>query len=232
MSPPRRTLLIFGKRPLAGFAKTRLAPALGFEGAARLYAAFLDDTVAAARALEGIDAELWIPGDAQADCGLASRYPDLPIRSQCDGDLGQRLRDAFETAFSRGVDYAVAVGSDHPTLPAERLERAFRALRAAHLVLGPSRDGGYYSIGLRRYAWPAAADLFVRIPWSTPEVMRLTRERARELDLCHVELDAWYDVDSPGDLPRLRADVEPGSATAAALDALAAAVRVGGGGQE
>ena len=114
------------------------------------------------------------------------------------------------------------LGSDHPTLPAAYLEAGFAALTRAHLVLGPSRDGGYYAIGLDRRAWPRAERLFQEIPWSTDRVLETTRERAVELDLSYLELPIWYDVDEPQELERLIEDVRDGSHTARALARLLA----------
>ncbi|MDX1578178.1 MAG: TIGR04282 family arsenosugar biosynthesis glycosyltransferase [Gemmatimonadota bacterium] len=212
--PPERRLLVFGRLPEAGRAKTRLAPALGEEEAAELYSAFLDDAVKGATGTAPV--ELWVPERPDAVSSLERRYPGVRVRLQPEGSLGERLETAFEAAFGDGADYAVAVGSDHPTLPPDMLPRAFRALRGAHLVLGPSRDGGYYAIGIRRHAWPRAAGLFRGAPWSDPGLLSWTRARASELDLCHVELPAWYDVDRPEDLERMEADLSPGTATAVA----------------
>lgn len=220
-SRPRTRLLIFGRLPEPGRAKTRLEPALGPEAAAELYGAFLDDAVGWGRTVA--PAELWVPERPGVEEALGRRYPGCAVRIQSEGDLGRRLEGAFAAAFDEAVDHAVAVGSDHPTLPAELLGRAFRALKGAHLVLGPSEDGGYYAIGLRRYAWPGAAGLFDGAPWSRPELLDWTRERARELDLCHVELPVWYDVDRPSDLERMQTDLIDGSATAAAWDRLSPA---------
>jgi len=218
---PSRRLLIFGRLPEAGATKTRLIPALGAHGAARLYQAFLDDTVAAATGLASVRTELWVPPRDGAEAMLTARYPDLPLRWQRGPDLGARMSDAFEVAFSEGADCALIIGSDHPTLPADYLARGFAALIAAHLVLGPSADGGYWAIGLRRYAWPKARPLFADVPWSTPRVLELTRRRAVELDLCHVELPRWYDVDERSQLETLRRDAKPDSQTARVLRELA-----------
>jgi rSAM/selenodomain-associated transferase 1 len=219
---PSRRLLIFGRLPEPGVTKTRLAPALGPHGAARLYQAFLDDTMEAAATVSSADVELWVPDRPGARDVLAARYADVRIRLQRGADLGERLATAFEVAFGEGVDYALVAGSDHPTLPPEQLARGLDCLIAAHLVLGPTADGGYYAIGLRRYAWPAARPLFRDMPWSTPRVLEVTRHRAAELNLCHVELQSWYDVDEPSQLARLRAEAHPDSHTARALRELIA----------
>lgn len=197
--------------------KTRLIPAVGAEAAARLSLAFLDDTVESARGLQGVELELWGDTSSGEPGFFKRRYADLPVKQQTGGDLGARLARAFDSAFADGVDYAVIIGADHPTLPVAYIERAFRALIGSHLVIGPSRDGGYYLVGLRRYAWPNARGLFEAMPWSTPDLLAATREAALRLGLCHVELPEWYDVDEPADLERLRLDVAPGSRAARAL---------------
>ncbi len=126
----------------------------------------------------------------------------------------------MEEAFSRGAGRALIVGTDHPTLPADRLERAFRLLSSVDLVLGPSDDGGYYAVGLRRGAWPDAADLFRGVPWSTARVLEVTRARAEALGLSRRELAEWYDVDRPSELERLRRDAEDDSRSLRVLRAL------------
>ena len=219
---------MFAKTPQPGRVKTRLASRLGETAAVRLYEAFLADTVAQCRAAEEAHVELWAaletrsPNEADSAEYFQRHFPDLPLRRQIGDHLGDRLRGAFAVAFDEGADYVVVTGSDHPTLPARYLSRAFKALIAAHLVIGPSEDGGYYLIGLRRYAWPAAAGLFEGVPWSTPDVLTVTRSHARRLGLCHVELPEWYDIDDPSDLQRLRRDLDARSHTARALDLWAA----------
>lgn len=211
--------MLFGKVPEAGRVKTRLTPALGPAGAAELYQAFLDDLVRRTRVLDP-GRELWVPVRAGAEERLTRRYGDLRIRWQEGGDLGERLRRAFGAAFAEGAARVLVVGSDHPTLPMTYLSEAFDRLTSDPAVVGPSRDGGYYAIGFRRDSWPRAAALFRGIPWSTPRVLRATRRRARGRALRLSELREWYDVDEPGDLDRLRRDVEEGTATARVLERL------------
>lgn len=231
---PQRRLILFAKVPEPGRAKTRLAPGLGEEGAARLYQAFLDDAIALCGRVEGASLELWASGGAgtsgvagaSADAGVreyfAGRYPDLPVRLQSGRGLGERLSGAFESSFAAGADHVVITGSDHPTLPSSYLDRAFSALIDAQLVIGPSADGGYYAIGLARHAWPEAASLFIGVPWSTPAVLETTRRTARRLGLGHVELPEWYDVDDPSVLRRLRREADPASHTGRMLARLPA----------
>lgn len=220
-SPPSsRHLLLFGKVPEAGSTKTRLAPALGDDGAARLYRAFLEDTVRRTGAVEVEHRSLWLAGSVEGRERVGDRRPGLDVRRQRGAGLGARMAHALETAFGEGAGRALIVGTDHPTLPPERLDRAFRLLDSTDLVLGPSDDGGYYAVGLRREAWPAAAGLFRDVPWSTGRVLDVTRERAEGAGLTRRELPAWYDVDRPSELERLRRDADPDSRSLRVLRSL------------
>lgn len=220
----RRHLLLFGKLPEPGRTKTRLAPTVGERGAAILYRAFLADVIARIRQVAAERRQLWAPPRPGAQDRLGSRFPDLDLCWQRGEDLGDRLADAFLRAFDEGADRVLIVGSDHPTLPAAHLERGFRELERVDLVLGPTADGGYYAVGLRRSARESARSLFHGLPWSTPEVRGETLRRADDRGLRTAQLPAWYDVDEPDDLVRLRRDLDDGSATARALRRLGLAV--------
>lgn len=231
-------ILLFGKPPSPGRVKTRLAPLIGSEGASSLYEAFLEDTAATVSAVRGAEPELWLeprgtdtlPRQGRAPAAEAEgerlgRRLGLPVRWQEGAGLGARLRSAFEDAFGEKCPAALAVGSDHPTLPPARLEEALAALEEAEVVIGPSEDGGYYLLGLQRSVWPRAAALFEEIPWSTPAVLERTRRRIVSLGLSARELPPWYDVDEPEDVGRLREDLDPASRTAAVLARLLSEAR-------
>lgn len=208
--------------PDPGSTKTRLAPALGHGGAARLYRAFLQDTLRRTASVEAEGRSLWLAGGEDGRRRARERYPDLPVRRQEGADLGARMAHALETAFAAGADRALIVGTDHPTLPSPRLDRAFRLLESVDLVLGPSDDGGYYAVGLRREAWPDGREIFREVPWSTGRVLEVTRDRAEGAGLTRRELAEWYDVDRPADLERLRRDAGPESRSLRVLRALEA----------
>lgn len=224
-----RRLLVFGRLPEPGNVKTRLQPRLTGEGSAALYQAFLDDAMRLPP--DGVGVELWVPARPGALEQLGARYPGARIRLQPEGSLGDRLAMAFACAFSEGTERAVAVGSDHPTLPAGHVEAAFDALGATPLVLGPTRDGGYYTIGAQRSVWPMARRLFADAPWSTPGLLAWTRARIASLGLDCTELPEWYDVDRPEDLDHMVRDLTDGSATARAWARLARAPATGASGR-
>jgi uncharacterized protein len=192
-------VVVFAKAPLPGFAKTRLIPRLGAEGAARLAARLLAHAAAEADAAALGPVELWAAPDAShpAFQQLVGR---IACRPQGEGDLGERMARAFDTCLG-GADPLpmLLIGTDAPGLDRHYLRAAAHALETHDAVFGPALDGGYTLVGLRR---PAPA-LFDHMPWSTAAVMSETRLRLQRLGLRHAELAPLPDIDEPDDLAAL-----------------------------
>jgi rSAM/selenodomain-associated transferase 1 len=196
--PRDRRLLLFTKPARAGRVKTRLIGDLTPEQAAALHAAFLDDLLDRLRPGRFMLTLAWAldPEDAVPEGPLPG------IRQRGD-DLGERMFTALSEAAGEGMA-AAALGSDHPTVRLEIVERAFELLEeGAEVVLGPADDGGYYLIALRGRG--VARRLFEGIAWSTEQVFPVTLERCRELGLRLELLPQASDVDTPDDLRRLAA---------------------------
>lgn len=193
----RTRVCVFAKPPRPGEAKTRLAPALGLHGAAGLARALLVDAAAAVRALPW--AELTVATTGALPPGLV-RELACEVWPQGEGDLGARMERVLARAIAeRG--HGIVIGADAPGLPAERLAAAHAALAEADAVIGPAEDGGYYLLGLRTCPVGLLADL----PWSAPDTCAATLARLRARGLTVVVLAPWFDLDTPADLPRMRA---------------------------
>ena len=192
-------LIIFTRYPEAGKAKTRLIPALGPEGAAELHRQMAEHTVAQARSLqarsEPVSVEVRFAGGS-AEQMQAWLGGDLQLQPQSEGGLGDRMAQAFQSAFTAGASAAIVIGTDCPDLDADLLEKAFQELRQHDLVLGPANDGGYYLIGLRR----SIPDLFQGVAWSTAAVLQQTVAIGEGLGLTIARLPTLSDVDYPADL--------------------------------
>lgn len=197
----RVKVAILAKAPIAGLAKTRLIPALGAAGAARLQRQFTCRAVQTARAAGLGAVTLWCAPDRQQRFfrALAQAHPGLICRDQPAGDLGARMHCAFQQQCGSGP--TLLIGTDCPALQPTHLRAAAQALLGgSDAVFHPAEDGGYVLIGLRQ---PQPA-LFQHMRWSTPAVMQDSRERAAAQGLSLQELDTLWDVDLPRDLPRLR----------------------------
>jgi hypothetical protein len=125
---------------------------------------------------------------------------------QRGGDLGERLDGVVARASSQGFGPLLLVGADSPTLPPALLAAALEGLtrERADVTLGPTEDGGYYAVGTRR----PVPGLFDAVDWSTPRAYAQTARNAARLNLRLLELPPWYDVDTPADLTRLRAELD------------------------
>jgi len=189
------TICVFAKPPRPGRVKTRLAPALGEEGAARLARAFLADTWATVAALDWARPVL---ASTEADRQSLGLPPDAALWLQGEGDLGDRMERVLARAL-REAPWAVVVGTDSPGLPSTLLAEGRDALERADAVLGPTPDGGYYLIGLRR----CPPGLLAGLPWSQPSTLAATRARLESHGLTVALLPPFFDVDTPRDLPRL-----------------------------
>ena len=188
-------VVLFTKVPIPGTVKTRLIPRLGPAGAARLHAALVDQTLLRLGDLP-LTIALSGPLDHPWARALARRAPVLP---QGEGDLGQRL-----ARHLLGNSRRVAIGSDCPLFDPADLAAALA--HPADLALGPADDGGYWCVAVGGPNRRDAAPIFEGIPWSTPQTLAVTLDRAAAAGLTVARLPPCYDIDAPADLDRLAAD--------------------------
>jgi rSAM/selenodomain-associated transferase 1 len=123
--------------------------------------------------------------------------------SQSNGDLGDRMKQAFQSGFDQGCDRIVMIGTDCPAIDEALIDRAFSALNQIDVVFGPAVDGGYYLIGLRKQV----LELFSNITWSTASVLQDSLAIVNDLNLSCELLEILPDIDRPEDLQYLNADI-------------------------
>jgi rSAM/selenodomain-associated transferase 1 len=208
----RPAVIVMAKSPRAGEAKTRLAPPLTHAEAARLAACLFADTVSLALGVGAVVVVAYAPADGRTlleeTLRAASGGETLGgVRwlEQRGNGLGERLAGVVERAFAEGFGPLLLVGADSPTLPPAFLAAALAELAhgRADVTLGGTADGGYYAVGVRE----PAAGLFDSVEWSTPRAYAQTARNAARLGLRLSESPRWYDVDTPADLARLRAEL-------------------------
>ena len=198
-----KALAIFCKTPERGFVKTRLAASVGEQKALEIYldllkitdeetrlfssSRFLFLTSAVEDSLEKMRSTL-----QEQDLFTTSKTSFI---SQQGEDLGQRMSTAFKELF-KNHQSVVLIGCDLPDLTSALISDAFDSLQSNDAVIGPSCDGGYYLIGLKK----ETPDLFKEISWSTEKVLKQTVERAEQLSLKVQLLDQLRDIDTLEDL--------------------------------
>ncbi|HXG53539.1 MAG TPA: TIGR04282 family arsenosugar biosynthesis glycosyltransferase [candidate division Zixibacteria bacterium] len=199
MRTSANALVLMSKAPEPGCSKTRLVPPLSAEEAAAVAGALLRDQ------LENIGrfstARLFVNFSAPSSPEEFVRSfvpPGFSSFAQRGNGLGERMRFAFERLLRRGFERVVLIGADLPPVPLEFLERAYALLErpAIDVVLGPSTDGGYYLVGMKR----EVPGIFEGIAWSRSDVLARTLERLETAGISWGLLPFWYDIDTAEDL--------------------------------
>ncbi len=195
------TLVVFARTPVPGSVKTRFMPPCTAAQAARLGILMTRHTLrSVVRYWPGrVRLAVW-PETGHPLFVDAQRELGIPVDRQTAGDLGDKMFHALDTLTRCGAPAAV-LGTDVPHCPVAVLKRCYRLLEAGHDVLGPTRDGGYYLIGVQRAQW----SWFARVPWGTDQVATVTHNAAarsgRRFILLEplTDLDTWTDLQTVAD---------------------------------
>jgi len=201
--PYKQHLVVFAKTPKPGFAKTRLIPALGAEGAAALAQRLFEHTIEMAQPLGSNantrlelcvtgaeDDAFFLPWLTQKNCAT-----QWQLSHQQGPDLGIRMQHALTLALQH-ARYAIVIGTDAPSLNAALIGEAFAALQNHDAVFVPAFDGGYTLVGLRA----PIPELFQDMPWGSASVMQTSRQRLIASAKTWHELAPMHDIDEPTDL--------------------------------
>lgn len=190
---------VFAKHPTPGRVKTRLAASIGEQAAADVYRVFLTSLLRNLKAVGDTREVSIAPFETSR-----SEFEDIAencwkVTPQCAGDLGEKMRFYFDSAFAAGASRVVLIGSDSPLLTPALINSAFEELATANVVLGPTDDGGYYLVGARQTTPPIFSDML----WSTPRVWPETIARLQSAGVSYAELPRQLDIDDIDDLKQL-----------------------------
>ena len=194
-------LIVFAKAPVPGQVKTRLIPSLGALAAARLHENLVWHSLTTAVDSGVGPVHLWCAPLTEDPFFRRCAHAFAVERcAQTEGDLGRRMANALRETL-KVASSALLIGTDCPSLTREDLRAASMALQEeAEAVIGPTEDGGYALIGLRRMD----ADLFEGITWGAENVLEETRNRLRALGWKWHELPVRWDIDRLADVERLK----------------------------
>ncbi|GAB4000791.1 TIGR04282 family arsenosugar biosynthesis glycosyltransferase [Spirosoma daeguense] len=183
-------LIVFVKNPILGQVKTRIARTVGDAKALEVYQHLLTYTQNLASEFKGRCAVYY--GDfVNADDG----WNPFAKYKQSEGDLGERMYNAFEEQFREGARKVVIIGSDCFDITPSHIHNAFTALDTVDVVIGPATDGGYYLLGMNNLH----PFLFQEMPWSQPELRQLTELAVMQHGLTFARLDELTDIDEWAD---------------------------------
>jgi len=149
------------KEPIPGKVKTRLGCDIGMTAAAWWFRhqtkALLRDIqhaewqtiIAVSPDYQGLNSRFW-----------PSHYTKFP---QGHGDLGARMARVFDR---QPPGPTIIIGADIPAISRSHIQCAFKALNGSEAVFGPSDDGGYWAIGMKRVR-PQPPGFLKGVRWST-----------------------------------------------------------------
>jgi hypothetical protein len=189
----RKGLITFIKNPELGKVKTRLAKSIGETNALMVYKQLLLKTKEVTAAVE-TDRFLFYSNQIDHSDDWSPKYFKKYL--QVDGDLGEKMKRAFQQVFAAGNNPVVIIGSDCFDITSEIIESAFKSLDNNDVVIGPANDGGYYLLGMNKL-YP---EIFTGIEWSTDSVFERTINQVKQLNKKIYLLPELIDIDELSDL--------------------------------
>lgn len=198
-----RTLVIMAKAPRPGMVKTRLNDSLPSSAVIALYRCLLQDTVALAKSLKGVQVALMCPETDKEELGDLLGNT-LQIVAQNGEGLAAGLTSVFRHFTAAGQRAVIAFNSDSPHLAPSVLDRAFQMLASSDVVVGPTHDGGYYLVGAKS-SFPS---LFEGDGMGTKSALEGLLARIRTLGLSTGLTELFYDIDVAADLIRLARELQ------------------------
>ncbi|MBW1636716.1 MAG: TIGR04282 family arsenosugar biosynthesis glycosyltransferase [Deltaproteobacteria bacterium] len=197
-------IIIFSRYPVPGKTKTRLIPLLGAQKAAQLQRTMTEkitgETLKVTERYSVPFSVFYTDGTREEMTSWLGSSFNYHLQSK--GDIGNRMDDAFTRIFADGLTRSVIlIGSDIPEITAEIITDGFLSLENNDTVIGPSKDGGYYLIGMKSEDAPQLRKLLFRqMPWSTSAVAKITGERLAKSGYSCSLLPLLHDIDQPEDV--------------------------------
>ncbi len=190
------------KVPVAGSVKTRLQPFLSEKDSAGIAEAFIRDTESRVNRLECEAVFCFSPNELGHELGRLLIHESTLV-PQTGDTLGERMANAFAEVLGCETSPTLMIGTDCAMLSELHLEKAFSVLeKGCEAVVGPTDDGGFYLIGLRR----SRPLVFENVDWSTSETLVQTLGNFDRLGIPFEKIEKLYDIDVENDLRRLVAE--------------------------
>lgn len=200
MSAIREAIVVFTRVPVPGKVKTRLQNCLSSEQCALIQTAFLKDILTECKNT-GRDVIVFHTEEDDLSPLISCLSGESLVPQRGDG-LGERMYNAIKYTL-RKFNSCILIGSDIPGIRSDAMVHAFEVLEKCDLVLGPSTDGGYYLVGMKK----PLGEIFSLSCYSDENVLSNTLSRADSVGISHKLLEYCSDVDTESDLLSLAEDI-------------------------
>ena len=163
----KNCLIIFTRKPELGKVKTRLATDIGNENALKVYNYLLSYSAGITKNVNAYK-HVWYTSEIQNEDSWDSSIFQKHL--QPDGDLGAKMKFAFDHAFQSNYENVIIIGSDLLDIDETLINQAFKLLNYNEVVIGPATDGGYYLLGLNEMI----ESIFLNKSWGSDDVFNET----------------------------------------------------------
>ena len=217
-STGQATLIVFTRVPVPGRIKTRLHATLTENECASLHESMTFDLIEKCTRLGNpivlCYSDEWVgieDGTRIRDSFLARAQEvagshELRYLAQEGSDLGSRMANAIEAVLAEGADACLLMGCDLPYIMRHDIEFAQQSLSYSDVVFAPSKDGGYWLVGMKE----PFAEVFEEKKYGgksvLTEAIASCRAHGRKVTLAR----ETFDVDTPYDFERLCNQVRTG----------------------
>ena len=125
-------------------------------------------------------------------------YFHIGEQQQVGAHFGIRLANAMQGIYEKGYKKIIVIGNDSPDLKTATLVQAANIIGEGNPVLGPSKDGGVYLIGLDQSDFHFEA--FVSLPWNQGNLRTAMISRLKEGSASPYSLNPLMELDTEWDL--------------------------------
>lgn len=182
-------LIMFVRNSISRKVKTRLAEELGDDSALDIYIRMLEHLQRTTIDLPFDKAVYYSDFIETSDIFDSGHYDKF---LQSGENRGERMHNAFSHAFDAGYKRVVMVCSDCFEISRSHIIDAFESLRDTDTVLGPSTDGNYYLIGMRKFL-PL---LFINKVWDGENIFLDTMLDLRKNNISFRLLETLSDMET------------------------------------
>ncbi|MFH2044089.1 MAG: TIGR04282 family arsenosugar biosynthesis glycosyltransferase [Pseudomonadota bacterium] len=193
----KELLVLFAKEPVCGQVKTRLGRDIGMNASSSIYDLMLRHIINNVVSDKDYDTIIYKTSES-SKAYFDETTKGMIIKDQPEGNLGHKMHSVFKLGFAQNYERICIIGTDCPDISHFDIQKTFELLKTCKLVLGPSKDGGYYLIGLSGF-YP---QLFEDIAWSTESVFSATLKIAESFGIKYKLLSVKTDIDEITDLEK------------------------------
>lgn len=128
-------------------------------------------------------------------------YFHFSEKEQKGNNFGERFTNAIASIFKKGYSKVITIGNDTPHLQSHHIKSTSEKLANNHLVLGPSKDGGFYLMGITKAHF--CKKTFLKLPWQTEKLSSAINKIIAVKQLVVHFLEHLQDIDVKEDIKKI-----------------------------